>query len=93
MAIVYLNWKGTNEEFKTVCGIVKEIIASSKGVELEGLYVPTNDWNYAVTYKVETLEDFLAYQKVVRDKLRERNLAKIPNRKLELFIEPKTIGQ
>ncbi|UCF07757.1 MAG: hypothetical protein JSW28_08975 [Thermoplasmata archaeon] len=93
LAIVHLNWRGTNEEFQAVCKHVKEIIVNTQGIELVGLYVPSNDWNYAVVYKVKSFTNFLDYQKIVREKLRQENLNKIPKRELELYVEPKSIGQ
>ena len=93
LAIVHLNWKGTESEFGTMCGIVKNIIAESEGINLVGLYVPSNDWNYAAVYKVKSFSKFLDYQRLVREKLKENNLSKIPKRQLELYVEPKTIGK
>ena len=76
-----------------MCGIVKNIIAESEGINLVGLYVPSNDWNYAAVYKVKSFSKFLDYQRLVREKLKENNLSKIPKRQLELYVEPKTIGK
>jgi hypothetical protein len=93
LAIVHLNWEGTESEFGTMCGIVKEIINQTQGIDLVGLYVPSNDWNYAAVYKVKSFSNFLDYQRLVREKLKENNLSKIPKRQLELYVEPKTIGK
>lgn len=86
LAQVYLNWNGTTEEFNQVKTIVRDIVANTDGVELEGLYIPSNEWNYSVLYKFDSFEKFILYQKNVRIQLKNRKLAKIPDRKLELFI-------
>ena len=93
LAIVHLNWKGTESEFGDVRKIVLDILAQTEGIDLVGLYVPSNDWNYAAVYKVKSFSKFLEYQKVVREKLKESNLNKIPKRQLELYVDPKTIGK
>lgn len=93
LAIVHLNWKGTESEFETVRKIVKDILRQSEGIDLVGLYVPSNDWNYAAVYKVRSFSKFLDYQRLVREKLKENDLSKIPKRQLELYVEPKVIGK
>jgi len=93
LAIVHLNWKGTEAEFGDVRNIVLDILKKSEGIDLVGLYVPSNDWNYAAVYKVKSFSKFLEYQKIVREKLKEHNLNKIPKRQLELYVEPKAIGK
>ena len=87
LAQVYLNWSGSSEEFARVKGIVKELVNQTDGVNLEGLYVPNNKWNFAVLYKFDRFEKFLDFQKQVRTQLRAQNLAKIPDRELVLMIE------
>ncbi len=93
LAIVHLNWKGTEDEFGTVRKIVMDVLGQSEGIDLVGLYVPSNDWNYAAIYKVRSFSKFLDYQRLVRKKLKENNLSKIPKRQLELYVEPKVIGK
>lgn len=93
LAIVHLNWEGTEAEFGTVRKIVMGILAENPGIDLVGLYVPSNDWNYAAVYKVRSFSKFLDYQRVVREKLKENNLSKIPKRQLELYVDPKAIGK
>jgi hypothetical protein len=93
LAIVHLNWAGTEAEFGTVRKIVLDILKENEGIDLVGLYVPSNDWNYAAVYKVKSFTKFLEYQRLVREKLKERNLSKIPKRQLELYVDPKTIGK
>ena len=93
LAIVHLNWTGTEAEFGTVRKIVLDVLKENEGIDLVGLYVPSNDWNYAAVYKVKSFSKFLEYQKVVRERLKENNLSKIPKRQLELYVEPKAIGK
>ena len=73
--------------------IVKDFVAKSDGIELEGLYVPSNKWNYCVIYKINSFENFLNFQKEVRMQLKAQGLAKIPVRKLVLMIREKDLGQ
>jgi hypothetical protein len=91
LAQVYLNWTGTADEFVRVKGLVKNIVAQTEGVSLEGLYIPNNQWNYAVLYKFDNFEKFLEFQKQVRSQLRAQNLSKIPDRELVLMIEENRI--
>lgn len=93
LAIVHLNWEGTEAEFGTVRKMVMSILGETEGIDLVGLYVPSNDWNYAAVYKVKSFSKFLEYQKYVREKLKESNLNKIPKRQLELYVEPKAVGK
>jgi hypothetical protein len=72
---------------------VLDILKQTNDIDLVGLYVPSNDWNYAAVYKVRSFSKFLEYQRVVREKLKENNLNKIPKRQLELYVEPKAIGK
>ena len=92
IAQVFLNWSGTDEEFGRVKTLVKNLVASKEGIELNGLYVPTNKWNYVVSYNIDTFENFLAFQKDVRAQLRSQNLAKITTRKLVLLIDEKMLS-
>ena len=89
IAQVYLNWSGTDEEFSRIKALVKNLVANKEGIELNGLYIPTNKWNYVVSYNINTFENFLAFQKDVRTQLRSQNLAKITTRKLVLLIDEK----
>ena len=86
LAQVYLNWTGTSDEFQRVKSLVKDLIGRSDGVQLQGLYVPSNRYNYSVLYKVDNFEKFLKYQSDVRELLKNENLAKIPERKLIMLI-------
>ena len=93
LAQVYLNWTGTVEEFDKVKTLVRDIVARSGGIELVGLYIPSNKWNYIVVYKIDTFENFLKFQKEVRSNLKNQNLAKISTRKLVLLIKDKELNQ
>jgi hypothetical protein len=86
LAQVYLNWTGSTDEFQRVKSLVKDLVGRSDGVELEGLFVPSNKWNYSVLYKVDDFEKFLKFQTDVRALLKTENLAKIPERKLIMLI-------
>jgi len=93
LAQVYLNWAGTAEEFEKVKELVKNVVANTNGVELEGLYIPTNKWNYVCVYKIDTFKNFSKYQKEVRMQLKNQNLAKISTRKLVLLMKTSELGQ
>jgi hypothetical protein len=92
LAQVYLNWTGTADEFVRVKGLVKDLVAQSDGISLEGLYIPNNQWNYAVLYKFDNFEKFIEFQKQVRSQLKAQNLAKIPDRELVLMLEEKRLN-
>lgn len=93
LAQVYLNWTGTTDEFKKVKTIVKDVVSKTDGIELQGLYIPTNKWNYVCVYKIDTFENFTRYQKDVRTQLGNENLGKISARKLVLLMKPNELGQ
>lgn len=93
LAQVYLNWSGTVEEFERVKELVKNVVANTNGIELEGLYVPTSKWNYVCVYKIDTFENFTKYQKEVRTQLKNQNLVKVSTRKLVLLMKPNELGQ
>ncbi len=92
LAQVYLNWTGTADEFEKVKTIVKDVVARSEGIDLQGLYVPTNKWNYVVIYNINNFENFLGFQKEVRTQLKSQGLAKISVRKLVLMIKEKELS-
>lgn len=93
LAQVYLNWTGTTEEFEKVKELVKRIVSKTEGIDLQGLFIPTNKWNYVCVYKIDTFENFTKYQKEVRKQLKNQNLAKISTRKLVLLMKPDELGQ
>jgi hypothetical protein len=88
---VYLNWSGTDGEFQRVKAIVREQVGKTAGIELTGLYIPTNKWNYVVVYEIDTFENFLSFQKEVRVQLKNQNLDKISTRKLVILIKEKSL--
>jgi hypothetical protein len=92
IAQVFLNWNGTKQEFESVKSVVKDQVANYAGVDLVGLYIPSNKWNYVVIYKMDNFENFLNFQKQVRIQLESKNLAKIPTRKLVVCIEEKKLN-
>jgi hypothetical protein len=91
LANVYLNWKGTTDEFARVKTIVKDLAAKAEGIKLEGLFIPNNKWNYAVVYKFDRFGNFLEFQREVRTHLKAQNLEKIPDRELVILIEEKKL--
>ena len=93
LAQVFLNWNGTADEFARVKSIVRDEVARTEGIELKGLYIPTNKWNYVVIYKIDTFENFLKFQKELRTQIKTQGLAKIPTRKLVIMIKEKDLGQ
>lgn len=93
LAQVYLNWSGTTDEFDRVKGLVKDLVTRTEGVNLDGLYIPNNRWNYAVVYKFDSFDKFIAFQKEVRAQLKAQNLAKIPDRELVLLIDENKLKQ
>jgi hypothetical protein len=88
---VFFNWDGSVSEFETVKSMVMKIIRARNTVELVGLYVPSSEWNFTVIYDVESLDEFLMYQREIRAQLRTQNLDKISARKLELLIPEREI--
>lgn len=93
LAQVFLNWNGSGEEFARVKSIVRDEVARTEGITLEGLYIPSNKWNYVVIYKIDTFENFIKFQKGLRTQIKTQGLAKIPTRKLILMIKEKDMGQ
>ena len=88
---VYFNWDGTLEEFDKVKKLVIKLVNKRETINLFGLYIPSNEWNYCVLYEVESLDVFLMYQREVRALLKTENLDKISARKLELLTSEKEL--
>ena len=93
LAQVFFNWDGTIDEFEKVKKLVRDLVDKREDINLAGLYVPSDEWNYTVLYEVESLDVFLMYQREVRQQLRIQNLNKISSRKLELLIKENELYQ
>jgi len=89
-AIVYLNWSGSQEEFKECKDTLKKVAKDFDGLDLVDIFIPSSEWNYAALIKFNKFEVFEKYVKKTREEpitfFAKRGLHP-PPKKLELLVD------
>ena len=89
LALYYFNWIGTSEEVKEFAGRVRSIIDGIKGVEINGIFAPTSEWNYVMVLKSASYEKTLQVFKTYVEKF---GRPKTSLGKIELFHTFEELG-
>ena len=54
--IYYIRWIGTPTEFKKYYQRVKKISSDIEGLEFEGAFTPSSEWNYAFLFDTTSFD-------------------------------------
>ena len=87
--LYYFNWAGTAEEFSEFVARMKSIIKGTEGVELNGIFTPTSEWNYVLVMKATNYEKSLQVMKTYIEKF---GWAKTSLAKAEVFHTFEELG-
>ena len=87
--LYYFNWAGTPEELKEFAGRIKTIIKETEGVEFNGLFMPTSEWNYVLVMKTTNYEKTL---QVMKTYIQKFGWGKASLAKVELFHTFEDLG-
>ncbi len=87
--LYYFNWAGTSEEFREFAGRMKEIISGTEGVEFNGIFTPTSEWNYVLVMKTASYEKSL---QVMKTYIAKFGWAKTSLAKAEVFHTFEELG-
>jgi hypothetical protein len=87
--LYYFNWAGTSDEFREFAGRIKSIIEGTEGVELNGFFIPTSEWNYVLVMKAASYEKSL---QVMKTYIERYGWAKTSLSKAELFHTFEELG-
>ncbi len=87
--LYYFNWAGTSEEFREFAGRLKEIICGTEGVEFNGIFTPTSEWNYVLVMRATSYEKSL---KVMKTYIAKFGWAKTSLAKAEVFHTFEELG-
>jgi len=89
LMLYYFNWAGAPEELREFAERMKNIIKGTEGVEFNGLFIPTSEWNYVLVMKATNYEKSLQVMKTYIEKF---GWAKTPLAKAELFHTFEELG-
>ncbi len=87
--LYYFNWAGSSEEFGEFAGRMKEIISGTEGVEFNGIFTPTSEWNYVLVMKAASYDKTL---QVMKTYIAKFGWAKTSLAKAEVFHTFEELG-
>jgi hypothetical protein len=90
LGLYYIRWTGTSEEFKEYYGRAKEIADGIEGADVEGVFLPTSEWNFVALVKATSFDKIMeTYTTYIK---KYGPPPKIPLAKLELLLPLQELG-
>ena len=90
LALCYINWVGTPEEFKEYGERFESIIDGIEGIDLKGVFAPSSEWSAVVLLEAVSFEKVLEVWRTYMKKYGPHQ--KISLGKVELLFTFEEVG-